>query len=274
MKVIADTLGVARSNLIEQSTKALAKRIRRPRDGDEGLLALIRPLIDARPSYGYRRVAALVNRSLAEAGRPRINGKRILRIMQMNNLTLERHTARRSGRTHEGVVIALKSNIRWCSDHFEVRCRDGSIVRVLFAIDACDREIIAWSAIAGGGVSGEMVRDMMIVCVERRFGTTKASHPVEWLSDNGSAYIAADTADTATALGLKLAFTPVRSPESNGISESFVKTFRRDYIRHNILPDAETLLNLLPAWFDDYNEIHPHSGLRFLSPREFRRRSA
>ena len=66
MKVIADTLGVARSNLIEQSTKALAKRIRRPRDGDEGLLALIRPLIDARPSYGYRRIVALVNRSLAE----------------------------------------------------------------------------------------------------------------------------------------------------------------------------------------------------------------
>jgi putative transposase len=274
MKVIADTLGVARSNLIEQSRTPRSEKGRRSRRGDEGLLALIKPVIDARPSYGYRRVTALVNRTLLQAGQPRINGKRVLRIMQMNNLTLERHTARRPGRTHEGVVIALKSNIRWCSDHFEVHCRDGAIVRVLFAIDACDREIIAWSAITGGGISGEMVRDMMIICVERRFGKTKTSHPVEWLSDNGSAYIAADTADTASALGLKLAFTPVRSPESNGISESFVKTFRRDYLRHNILTDAETLLNLLPEWFDDYNEVHPHSGLRFLSPREFRRRSA
>jgi len=33
---------------------------------------------------------------------------------------------------------------------------------VLFAIDACDREIIAWSAT--GGISGEMVRDLMILC--------------------------------------------------------------------------------------------------------------
>ena len=39
---------------------------------------------------------------------------------------------------------------------------------------------------------GEMVRDLMVACVERRFGISKAAHPVEWLSDNGSAYIAKD----------------------------------------------------------------------------------
>ena len=116
-----------------------------------------------------------------------------------------------------------------------------------------------------------MVRDLMVACVERRFGISKAAHPVEWLSDNGSAYIAKDTLDTATALGLKLCFTPVRSPKSNGIAEAFVKTFKRDYARLSILPDAETLIALLPAWFEDYNEVHPHSGLKFLSPREFLR---
>src|SRR6516225_9984766 len=79
---------------------------------------------------------------------------------------------------------------------------------------------------------------------------------------------------TATALGPKLCFTPVRSPESNGIAEAFVKTFKRDYARLSILPDAETVIALLPAWFEDYNEVHPHSGLKFLSPREFLRLSA
>ena len=77
-----------------------------------------------------------------------------------------------------------------------------------------------------------------------------------------------------SALGLKLCFTPVRSPESNGIAEAFVKTFKRDYARLSILPDAETVIALLPAWFEDYNEVHPHSGLKFLSPREFLRLSA
>ena len=74
---------------------------------------------------------------------------------------------------------------------------------MLFAIDACDREVMGWLA-TSAGISGEMVRDLMVACVERRFGISKAAHPVEWLSDNGSAYIAKDTLDTATALGLKL----------------------------------------------------------------------
>jgi hypothetical protein len=42
----------------------------------------------------------------------------------------------------------------------------------------------------------------------------------------------------------------------------------------SILPDAETVIALLPAWFEDYNEVHPHSGLKFSSPREFLRLSA
>jgi hypothetical protein len=33
-----------------------------------------------------------------------------------------------------------------------------------------------------------MVRDLMLEAVELRFGTTKAPHAVEWLSDNGSAH--------------------------------------------------------------------------------------
>ncbi|VVT07924.1 hypothetical protein RHIZ404_200697 [Rhizobium sp. EC-SD404] len=45
--------------------------------------------------------------------------------------------------THDGVVVALSSNIRWCSDHLEIRARNGEVVRIVFVIDACDREIIA-----------------------------------------------------------------------------------------------------------------------------------
>ena len=273
MKAIADTLGVARSNLIERGAKSARPRGPYRKLEDAALLPTIRQIVDERPSYGYRRITALVNRALRARSEPVVNAKRVLRIMQVNGLTLAQHTALRPGRTHDGAVVALRSNVRWCSDHLELHPRDGSVVRVLFAIDACDREIIAWSATTAG-ISGEMVRDLMVACVESRFGTIRTPHPVEWLSDNGSAYIAKETAHTATALGLRLAFTPVRSPESNGISEAFVKTLRRDYSRLSILPDAETAMRLLPSWFEDYNNVHPHSGLRFLSPREFRALSA
>lgn len=272
MSTIASTLGVARSNLIEQVDRDPAPRnCRNPRD--EALLPMIREIVDQRPTYGYRRITALLNRGLKAQSRATVNTKRVLRILRQNGLTLRQHTALRPGRTHDGIVVALRSNVRWCSDHFELKCRNGEIVRVLFAIDACDRQIIGWSATTRG-VSGEMVRDLMLGCVESRFGTLRAAHAVEWLSDNGSAYIARETAHMAAALNLRLAFTPIRSPESNGMAESFVKTFKRDYARNAILVDAASTMALLDAWFTDYNEVHPHSGLRFLSPNEFRRLSA
>src|SRR6478609_4729111 len=130
-------------------------------------------------TYGYRRVWALLNRHLRSAGKPTVNMKRVLRIMQNHGLTLERHTARRPDRAHDGVIIALHSNIRWCSDHLELHARNREVVRILFVLDACDREIIAWSAVANAGISGEMVRDPMIAAVERRFKRTCTPHPVD-----------------------------------------------------------------------------------------------
>jgi transposase InsO family protein len=61
----------------------------------------------------------------------------------------------------------------------------------------------------------------------------------------------------------------VKSPESNGISEAFVNTLKRDYVRVTPLPDAEAVLDLVGGWIEDHNENHPHSGLKMRSPREF-----
>ena len=109
-----------------------------------------------------------------------------------------------------------------------------------FLIDAHDREIISWRAVANIGISGSDVRDMLLEAVERRFARHQAPEHVEVLSDNGSAYIARDTRSFARQPGLKSCFTPVKSPQSNGMSEAFVKTLKRDYVRVNPLPDAQT----------------------------------
>ena len=128
---------------------------------------------------------------------------------------------------------------------------------------------MAWCAVANAGVSGSDVQDMMLEAVEARFGGIRAPHPVEMLSDNGSAYTARETRIFARQLGLKPCFTPVRSPQSNGVSEALVHTLKRDYVQITPLPDAASALSLIGTWFDDYNTNHPHSGLKMLSPREF-----
>lgn len=270
MKSVADCLGVARSNLVDQ-LRHPERRRRGPyrREGDDALLAEIRAVTDERPTYGYRRVTALLNRARRNSGVPAINRKRVLRLMRQASLLLQPHTARRPIRAHEGTVIAPASNQRWASDGFEIPCWNNEVIRVAFAIDTHDREVMAWVATIGAGISGEMVRDMMLACVERRFNAVRAPAPVQWLADNGSAYTAGETVDFAAALNLVACFTPIRSPESNGVCEAFVKTFKRDYVRVNPRPDAISVLKQIPAWFEDYNAVHPHSGLRMLSPREF-----
>jgi hypothetical protein len=51
---------------------------------------------------------------------------------------------------------------------------------------------------------------------------------------------------------------PGAQPESYGIAEAFVKTFKRGYARVNPLPAATMLRQI--GWFGDYNQIHPQGS--------------
>jgi transposase InsO family protein len=236
---------------------------------DRWMVPMIRKLVDQRPTYGYRRIQVLLNRKLKALDRPGVNHKRVYRIMKQNNMLLSRHTGKRPMRAHNGAVITLRSNMRWCSDVFEISCSNAEIVRVAFSLDCCDREMISFVATTGG-IGSAMICDLMVQSLEYRFGSVeRVPHRIEWLSDNGSCYTAKQTRDFASELGLVCCTTPVSSPESNGMAEAFIKTFKRDYVYIHHRPDAKTVMAKLPHWFDDYNEIHPHKGLNMLSPREF-----
>jgi transposase InsO family protein len=277
MNAVAEVLGVSRSNLHERVKGKTKPRRRYQKAQDAAVLALIDKLITARSTYGYRRITAVLNRQLREQGLAPVNHKRVYRIMKANRLLLARKHTERPEHGHDGKVIVMRSNLRWCSDGFEFTCWNGDVVRGAFIIDACDREVVAWRAVAGAGISGSDVRDMMLQAVEKRFGTCRAASVIEILSDcpkgtlrvNGAPYTANETRIFAHQLGLKPCFTPVRSPQSNGISEAFVNTLKRDYVHVSPLPDAETVLGLMAGWIEDYNENHPHSGLKMRSPREF-----
>ncbi|HAO4705578.1 TPA: IS3-like element IS2 family transposase, partial [Salmonella enterica] len=241
---------------------------------DTDVLLRIHHVIGELPTYGYRRVWALLRRQAELDGMPAINAKRVYRIMRQNALLLERKPAvPPSKRAHTGRVAVKESNQRWCSDGFEFCCDNGERLRVTFALDCCDREALHW-AVTTGGFNSETVQDVMLGAVERRFGNDLPSSPVEWLTDNGSCYRANETRQFARMLGLEPKNTAVRSPESNGIAESFVKTIKRDYISIMPKPDGLTAAKNLAEAFEHYNEWHPHSALGYRSPREYLRQWA
>ena len=272
MKTVCEVLGVARSAVAVKRARSSDWRDgRRARvTNDAGLVEEIQAHVTHLPTYGYRRVWALLRRSREMVGAPCINAKRVYRVMREHQLLLRRPGVRQDKRRHDGRIAVDRSNTRWCSDGFEFRCDDGTPLRVTFALDCCDREAISWAATTGGH-SGDVVRDVMLAAVEQRFGTTQAAQSIEWLTDNGSAYIDHRTRSFARELGLEPLTTPVRSPQSNGIAESFVKTMKHNYVAYMDKPDVPTALSRLAIAFEHYNEHHPHKALKYRSPREFRR---
>lgn len=235
MSTVAATLDVARSHLAARLAQRTAgrslQRSGRPPLPEEALLAKIEAVIDDMPSYGYARIWARLRRKALAEGRPPANRKRVYRVMKVHGLLLERH-AGGVVRRHDGRIAVARSNLRRCSDGFEIGCDNGEKVRIAFALDCCDREAMGHVATTGGR-KGEDVCDLMVTAVEHRFGKVN------------------------------------RLPQSNGMAEAFVRTFKRDYVAVNPIPDARTVMLALPEWFDHYNELHPHRALGYGSPREF-----
>ena len=133
MKAVADVFGVARSNLIERICEKTKQRTSYTIADDAELLPLLREVVDVKPTYGYRRVTATLNRRLAVLGKPRVNHKRVFRIMRLHGLLLQPHTGCPDHRVHDGRVQTLSSNQRWCSDGFDINCWNDEVVRVAFS---------------------------------------------------------------------------------------------------------------------------------------------
>ena len=269
MTAVSEAIGVSRQHLSTMRSRRPLRRRGRPPLPDAELVAEIRMAIAELPTYGYRRVHALLRRQAEKTGRAGPNQKRVYRVMKVHGLLLQRHSGRHDERRHDGRVAVDQRNTRWCSDGLEIACDNGEKVRVAFALDCCDREAMGHVATTGG-ITAEDVQDLIVATVEHRYGrVNRVPEPIEWLSDNGSCYTARDTRAFARDIGLVPRTTPVSSPQSNGMAEAFVRTLKRDYVRVNPRPDARTVIEQLPGWLAHYNEVHPHRALGYRSPREY-----
>ncbi|MBX9950920.1 MAG: IS3 family transposase, partial [Candidatus Obscuribacterales bacterium] len=105
--------------------------------------------------------------------------------------------------------------------------------------------------------------------VEARFGKVEVlPDEIEWLSDNGAIYRSNKTREFAREIGLDPCTTPAYSPESNGLAEAFVKTFKRDYVRVHEIATAEEVLLQLRSMIT--TKVTRTRDLILMSPREFK----
>jgi putative transposase len=245
------------------------KRTRYKKETDAEVLVEINEVISKRPSYGHKRVTAMINKTRKLKGLQVYNRKRIYRVMEMNGLLFKKEMAPREHQK-TGEIITLHSNTRWCSDGLEIHCFNGEKVFVAFSLDCHDREALSYVASRVPLLASD-IQSLMIKSVDARFDKGRTLRDIQWLSDRGSIYRAKDTVQLGRCLGLKSCFTAAYSPQSNGMAEAFVGTLKRDYVYTSDCFDADAVLKMLPEWFKDYNEEAPHSGLGMMSPLEYKK---
>lgn len=113
--------------------------------------------------------------------------------MRINKLTLPGKVRRRD-RPHTGKVEMPASNERWCSDGLNIRCWNGDLVRMAFALDCHDREVPGHVATARP-LNGGDIRLLLDRALWGRFGETtlKAPITIQWLNDNEGIYTSLET---------------------------------------------------------------------------------
>ena len=142
-------------------------------------------------------------------------------------------------------------------------------MQLRFAFDCHDRECLAYVA-APRTLVGADIPFLMPRAVTTRCGAgERPDVPIQWLTDHGSIYTALDTHCTAERLHLVPMTTPAASPHSNGMSEAFVNTLRRDDLAGADRSTAAIVLDQIPARLADYNAVAPHSTLGFQSPQQY-----
>ncbi len=109
MKTICNTLQVSRSNITDRSQGKRNKRGPYQKTEDKELLPTIRSIVDERPTYGYRRVHAVLNRRRRSQRLPPVNHKRVYRIMKRYNLLLQRYPVNRTAGLTQARLLPLKA---------------------------------------------------------------------------------------------------------------------------------------------------------------------
>ena len=229
-------------------------------------MELIRELVHLRPAtYGYRRIHA-ITKLIGE----NCNPKTVNRYMALNLwLSTNRHKRLRRGRIHEGVVSVTEPNRRWASDITVIKAWNGEKGRLAVVIDCSDRQVIAyrWAK----RITGEVLIGLLKEAIYLRFGegAVPEKREIEFLSDNGSEYIEKGFRRFLKNAGFTICNTPIRSPESNGIVESFFKSLKRDYVYQNVNLSFDEIGMNIVKWISDYNTKAPHSALGMATPAKF-----
>lgn len=253
---ICEVVGLARSTFYH----------RQGEQSDAGLREALSRLATEYPTYGYRRLTALLGRQGWQ-----VNHKRVQRIMR--EMGLQRTVKKRKTRTtnsdhtfprYPNLVRTEKANrpdAIWVADITYVRLQ-REFVYLAVIMDVFTRAVRGWH------LSRSLDRHLTLKALRRAL--TSGRCPLIHHSDQGLQYACQDYTDLLCEKNVQISMAAVGKPEENGFAERLMRTIKEEEVDLSDYSDFHDAYQRIGRFLDDvYTRKRIHSALGYLTPAEF-----
>jgi putative transposase len=257
IRLVCRLLGVPRSSVYYPA--------RTVADDEAMLKTALLDLAGEWPTYGYRRLTAMMRRLGW-----RVNGKRVRRWMEelgidgapptrKKRTTNSNHAFPRYPNLVKDLEITGPDQV-WVADITYIRLR-REFVYLAVLMDVFTRSIRGWH------LSRTLDQGLTLAALERAL---IVAVPQLHHSDQGVQYAATAYVERLHKLGVTLSMAAVGEPRENGYAERLVRTIKEEEVDLSEYQDFADALRQITRFLDDvYNVKRIHSALGYLTPREF-----
>ena len=238
-------------------------------DDEADLRAAVERVAGAWPTYGYRRVTAMLRRDGWA-----VNGKRVRRAMRELGLaaaplprrvrtTDSRHPFPRYPNLVADLAVTHPDHV-WVADITYVRVR-AEFVYLAVLMDVFTRAVRGWE------LGRALDRGLTLAALGRAL---RRGRPAIHHSDQGVQYAATAYIERLAAVGAAVSMAAVGEPEENGYAERLMRTIKEEEVALTEYRDYADARRQLGRFLDAvYNRKRIHSALGYLTPAEFEQQS-
>jgi putative transposase len=224
---------------------------------DAPVIAVMIELSARYPRFGYRRIRIFVVRAGHDLGFGRAH-----RLWRQAKLQVPRKRPRKriaTGRPRPSAPTG--ANQVWAFDFVFDWCANGQHLKCLTVTDEWTKEGLAIEV--DGRIRSRRVIDVLARLVSER------GAPLYLRSDNGPEFVSRALLKWIGDQKIETALIDPGKPWQNGACESFNGKFRDECLSLEWFRSRAEAKVVIEQWRRHYNEVRPHSSLRYLTPAEF-----
>lgn len=259
-----------RNNSIGEATRSAPAQKRGPKTkwSDTDLLRMIRADLVRSPfqGEGHRKVWARL-RIMDEV---RVSRKRILRVMQENQLLSPYRCRQATGDKHTGTIITQAPNVMWGTDGSKILTVDDGYVWFFSAVEHWNAECVGWHVVKHGTRYAAL--EPIAMGLQAIYGGVHAgvARGLSLRMDHGTQYLSDHFLKQTRFWGIEPSFAFVSEPETNGVAERFNRTLKEQAIYGRVFQNIEEVRSAVDTFIRKYNQQWLIEKMGYQTPTQAR----